>query len=276
MATTGMKAFPGYKFQIGRAYIALPSDLSRADYLKDCFLNWQVSLITEDGSFYNRVPISPEILNFVTFPTTAKTLGSPVIYMTDDEYQQPVVVTRLPLRTELGDNTENQFKFRRILGDQLVEINGNPATGAMNLIVDGATIVGQLNINVFNQDQDCELNIDVAGDINATASGDVTIAAGDGVTITTTDAESGDNASFQQTSTQNKFYNQTFTINDGKDPITLANELVTFLGNFIDAVTQITVTAAGSPSSVPINSAQLQALKNQLNTFKSQTAFLDK
>lgn len=273
---TGMKVFPGYKFQIGRAYVALPSDLSRADYIKDCYLNWQISIITEDGSFYNRVPISPEVLSFVTFPTTAKTLGSPLIYVTDDEYQQPVVVNRLAQRTELGDSVENQFKFRRMLGDQLVEINGNPATGSINVLVDGATITGQLNINIFNQDQDCELNIDVAGDINATASGDVNINAGDGISVTTTDADSGDSASFQQTSTENKFYNKSFTINDGQDPLTLANELVTFLGNFIDTVAQITVLAQGTPSSPPINASQLEALKQQLDTLKSKTAFVDK
>lgn len=273
---TGMKSFPGFKYAIGRAYIALPSDLSRDQYIKDCYLNLQVCLITEDGSFYNRVPISPETLNFVTFPTTAKTLGSPIIYVTDDEFSQPVVVARLSLRTELGDNKENAFKFRRMLGDQLVEINGSPVDGVLNLIVNGGSIVGQLNINIFNQDQDCELNVDVAGDINATASGDITLNAADGFSVTTTDADSGDSASIQQTATENKLYNQKLTVNDGTDPITLANELASFLSTFIDTVAEITVLANGTPSSVPINVSNLEALKQQLDTFKSKTAFLDK
>ena len=59
-----------YKYTVGRGYIALPVDLERAQYIRDCYKNNQVCILTEEGGFLTRLPISPEILNFIEFPRT--------------------------------------------------------------------------------------------------------------------------------------------------------------------------------------------------------------
>lgn len=275
MGNTAIKTIPGFKWTIGRAYIAMPSDMERAAYLRDCFLNWQVCVWTEDGAFHNRVPIDPEVLSFVTFPSDNKSVGSPVIYATDDQFQQPVIVARLAMRTELGDGKENQFKFRRKLGDQLVEINGSANDTAINLIVDGAGQAGQMNINIFNQNKDCVLSVDVAGDVNVTASGAVITNAQTQIELTTTDSGSDNSASFQQSTTENKFYNQKLIVNDGTDPLTLGNEMKKFLSDFIDEVAETTVVTALGLQPI-VNKVKVMAFKNRLDEFLSKVGFIDK
>lgn len=271
----GVEPIPGYKYTVGLAYVAIPSDISRADYIKDCYLNSQLSIRCEDGAFYNRAPVSPEVLDFLTFPTDPKLNGTPVIYVTEEQYSQPVVVARLQMREELGDGKENQFKFRRKLGDQLVEINGSASDGTLNLIVDSAGQPGSINVHIFNQAQDCELNVDVAGDVNVTASGAIAQNAQDTITQTVTDAESGDATVIEQTPTEHKVTTQKWTFNEGSDPLGLGNEIRQLFSDLIDQVASITVVTAIGLQPI-VNKAQVLKLKEQLDGVLSKVAFIDK
>lgn len=269
----GPTSILGSKYTIGIGYLVLPGDISRDDYLKDCYLNLRVSILCEDGAFFNRMPISQEDLNFAVFPLTGKTLGSIVVYGTEELRQQPVVLKVLQQRDDIGDGRENQFKFTRKFNGALVEINGSASIKdrTLNLIVDGADAVGSINIHVFNQNQNCQYKVDIAGDTTLNASGQTSITQQKQISIKTTDNVSGDNSSIVQTPTENKLYSQKVTVNDGKNPITLGNELKDLLSNFIQLVS--TSTASGSPLS---NAGQIGELKSKLDTFLSKTGFLDK
>lgn len=271
----GTQVLPGFKYTVGVAYIAVPSDLERATYIKDCYTNLQVSIITEDGGFHNRVPISQELLNFVVFPQTAKTLGTPIVYVTDDTYQQPVVVTRLQRREELGDGKENQFKFSRKLNGRMVEINGSTQDGVLNLIVDGADIPGAINLIVTNKAKTCTLNVKVNGDINVDATGTTTFTQEKGFVATTADSDADESASFKQSTTENKFYNKKLIVNDGTDPLARGNELKAFLSKFIDKVAAITTSTAIGVQPI-LNKVEVLKLKDDLDTILSTVVFTDK
>lgn len=275
MNTVGRTALPGDKYTVGVAYVAVPSDIDRAAYILDCFRNNQVSLMCEDGAFYNRVPISPDVLNWIEFAEDGRGLGTPVVYATEEIHQQPIVIARLQQGSTLGDGKEHAFKFRRMLDGVLVEINGNSKTAALNLIVDGDKQSGKVNINIFNENKDCILNIDVAGDVNVNATNNTKITQQKSAIIETTDPNGEDKASFSQSSTQNQFNNQKLIVNDGSDPLTLGNELKKFLGDFIEEVGKITTATAIGTQPI-LNATQILAYKERLDEFLSTVIFTDK
>lgn len=258
----------GFKYNAGIAYVAIPSDLDRATYIADCYKNWHVSVRTEDGGFLNRVPITPEVLNFIEFPLTPSELGTCVQYVTDEQHQTTFIVNRFANREEIGDGREHMFQLRRKYKGQFVEISGSAKEGFINLFVDAKSIKGGLNIHINSDNDDALLNIDIAG-ILKTSTKSTQLTQTDSFEVSTTD---GDNeSSYQQTATENKFFNKRFIVNDGENPAVLGNEIKTFLGNFIDEVSKITVN--GSPIS---NLVQVQDLKKKLDDMLSKEMFLNK
>lgn len=268
----GLKSTPGYKYSAGIAYVGIPQDLDRDKYIKDCYANSYVSIWTEDGGFHNRIPVPPEVLNFIEFPIGLNELGTPVVYLTDEQFKYHYIVARFQKRDTLGDGAEHKFKFKRQLDDAHVEISGSALDRTINVLIDGADKSGVFSVNLFNQNKDCQLKVDVQGDIIVGATGNVTLQQYGMFKVITVD-ENDNQASFQQSASENKFYNDKIIVNDGTDPMVLGNELKTFFQNFINEVAAIkTITELGL---MPIvNKAQVLALKDQLDSILSKQGFL--
>lgn len=270
---SGITPIQGDKYNSGIGYVSIPSDLDREKYIADCYRNNQVSLHLDDGGYFNRVPISPEVLNFITFPEGTNELGSPVVYVLDEIYQQPYIVARLMRRDELGDSKEHGFKFSRRLNGSFVEINGSAKTNSLNILVDADEEVGHINFKLYNKNQDCKLSIDVQGDIELSASGSVHISQQKEIVIETIDPESEDSSKTVLTPTEHKVYTSKLQMNDGEEHMVLGDKLKTFLGKFIDQVAAIkTATAIGLQPI--INATEVIALKQELDSFLSKEGFL--
>lgn len=258
----------GFKYNAGIAYIAIPSDLDRQSYINDCYKNFHVSIRTEDGGFINRVPITPDALNFIDFPSTPNELGTCVLYVTDEQNQIIFITDRFANRNDIGDGRENSFKFRRKYKDRFVEISGSSDEGSINIIANGGEVKGRVNIIITDASKEALLNVDVAGDVQVTST-TKSLLQTEKLVVATDD---GDNAAtYEQTPTQHKFYGKEIRVNDGEAPMVLGDALNTFLRNFIDEVAKITV--AGSPIS---NVPTILALKVELEKLLSKEAFLNK
>lgn len=270
----GLKAIPGFKYNAGIAYVAIPQDLDRDKYIKDCYANHYISMWTEDGGFHNRIPISPEVLNFIEFPLSITEFGSPVVYITDQQYQYHYIVSRFQKREALGDGSENKFKFNRQLNGAHVEINGSATDRSINVLIDGDDKKGVFTINLFNENKDCQLKLDVQGDIVVNSTNNVTLEQYGTFKVRTRNEDDSE-SSFTQSSSENNFHNTKFKINDGDEPFALGNKLKTFLSNFIDKVAEIqTVTTFGLQPIV--NKIDVLKLKQDLDTILSKEAFLKK
>jgi hypothetical protein len=270
----GTTPIPGYKYNAGIAYVAIPRDLDRAQYLKDCYINHHISIRTHDGGFHNRVPISPEVLNFIIFPDTTEKLGSPVIYVTDHQYQNHYIVNRLVSRDELGDSSEHKFKFTRKIDDAYVEVSGSAQDRSINIVVNGSDKKGAININMFNDNKDCELALDIQGDFVVKATNNTSFDQYGEFKISTHDEDSN-TSSFTQTSQENKFNSAKFIINNGEDKMVLGNKLVSFFEDLIDEISKITTLTKLGKQPI-LNKAKVLALKRKLKDFISQEAFLNK
>lgn len=256
----------GFKYNTGIGYIAIPTDLSREAYINDCYKNLHVSIKTEDGGFLNRVPISPEILNFIDFPETPEANGTCVVYNTDEQYQNTFIIGRFETRDEIGDNREHRFTFKRKYNGQYAEISGSSREAMVNIFVNGKDKPGLFKVSVVDDNNQSSLDVEVAGDIKASVTGDVVFNQKQFVA----ESVSGDKAaSFKQTEGENKFAGERFVINDGEQPMVLGNEIKELLRNFILEVSK--ATAAGAPLS---NAIQIAQYAEQLNNFLSKEAFI--
>lgn len=263
-----------YNYFGGKGYIGVPSDIEREDYIKDCYANNWVSMWTEKGGFHNRVPISPEVLNFITFPEDEKGIGSPVMYLLEQEHNKPTIVARYISANELGDNRENQFKFSRKLGDKSVEIIGSSEDGHLTIAVDSDDDEGQFFIRLLSKNENCNLKIEVQGNVSSIVQGNVELTQYGIYTNKTFDEDESNSAEHIQTATENKFNQKKFYLNDGDEPMMLGNKTNDFLDKFITEISNITTTTMLGQMPI-LNKAQVLLLKKQLKPLLSQKAFID-
>lgn len=161
----GEISLPGEKWGCGIAYVALPNDIERTQYISDCYRNFRISVKMEDGSYENRVPISEDLLSFIEFPLNSKDLGTALVYVTESKHKQPILISRLPKNNQLGDGRENCFQIRRIFNDKLITIDGDVSQGTLGLTVNGGDKQGKLILSVNDDNNDSLLNVDVSGSI---------------------------------------------------------------------------------------------------------------
>ena len=73
---------------VGIAYLALPSDLDRSEYINLCLKTSTVCMRCEDGSFYTRVPVGSSVLDRLEFPLTIQELGLPLLFINEPTKNQ--------------------------------------------------------------------------------------------------------------------------------------------------------------------------------------------
>lgn len=272
----GFQSIDGFLFNVGKAYIALPTDIDRNQYLRDCYKNFHCSMRTEDGGFFNRVPVPPNILNFIRFPEKAEELGTCVIYNVDEQLQYPYVVGYFQDKEELGALQEHGFIFKRVNKTKYVQIDASAKSNVINVIVDSGDEEGEINIRTISKDSKSKVNIEVDGELNITTDNTATFTQYKAFKVTTQDqSDEKVKSGFEQTSTENKFYNQKFLINDGDDAMVLSSKLISLLSDLIEEIsTSTTNTAIGLQPLT--NGEKISKFKSRLDEIKSKEAFLKK
>lgn len=274
--SVGITSIGGYNYTIGVAYVAMPSDLERGDYIRDCYKNLHISIVTEEGGFMNRVPISNEILNFIEFPKKATEFGSPIIYCTDDIRQHPFVLTKLSPKSELGDGKEHAFKFRRRLQNKAVEISGDVDRGNINIVLNSDDKAGFISIKLLNKNKDGKFSVDIGGDIVFQNTGLTQFIQQQSFEVVTIDPNDTKNqTSFKQDIEATELKAKKVLLNKGDNPIPKGNQLKSFLEDLIDEIASITVTTSIGQQPV-LNKAKIIALKTKIDKILSEEFFIEK
>lgn len=270
----GQQPIAGEKWSSGVAYVAIPQDLDRATYINECYRQGLISIKTEDGGFYNRVPVCLWAFNFIEFPDTPQDNGSPVVYITEPMHKQPMVVSIINKNDELIDLVEHQFKLRKKYKKNFVEIVGSAKGGYIGINVDSEEDA-QVFINVSNKNKNAKLDISIDGQILTHTSGDATHTRyGDYLSQSFDPVDESQSASHKQTSSSNEFINDEFVINDGTDPITLGNKLKSLLDDFLDELYLSTVPTQEGLQYLT-NREALHKFKDRTVEFLSAISFTD-
>lgn len=111
----------------------------------------------------------------VEFPVDTESFGTPVIWVVDDLQQWPVVVNYLNL-TELDQQQIGQRRFRKQIGDSIVEFILDAANSEIDIMVSGtANTPGELNIKVTSPNGDSKVNLYSDGDVSVSGTKSVQV-----------------------------------------------------------------------------------------------------
>lgn len=271
----GIQAIDGFRHSAGIGYIAIPSDIDRALYINACYQSSTVSIKTEDGGFVNRVPIGPNDLMLIEFPEKTEDFGTPVVYVTEQLHQHPIVVAVLNSKDDLSDMSEGQFKIRRKFGKQYVEITGSALKKFLGMTIHSDTDA-EVYINVDSDQETGKLKVNVSGNVEVVASKSINIQSHVETTSRVSDPED-ENSFSQSTQTKDTFRYETdkFIINNEDQPMVLGNIMKELFDDFIDEVSKIKVMTTIGLQPI-VNKVQVTAFKQRTKNILSEKGFIDK
>jgi hypothetical protein len=159
----------------GIAYVIVPQDFDREEFINNCFRNSSVSIVNEYGERFDNVKVNTILFNYIVFPSSYKKLGSPIVWVKIPNYDIPVVVALLN-RDEVINNIEGGFSFGRKSENSFVEIKGNSEDGEIIINVDtSSSKQGKIRVYLNSQNNDGLFDIKVKGNIDVEAVGEIKV-----------------------------------------------------------------------------------------------------
>lgn len=270
----GTTPIEGFNKSVTIAHIAIPTDLDRARYIALCYKTQTVSVRCDDGAFFNRLPISDKDLQEIEFPDTSEQLGSPVVCINEPLKNQLLIVAVFNWTDTLPDLKEGQFKQRKRFMESYVEMSGSAKEKRLSFIVNSED-KGEICINVISKKDSGKYTVDIQGDISLIATKTITLLSQEGIEISTEkkEGEEINKTSYNQTSTENRFQNKKFIINEGKEPMMLGTKTESFLNDLIDEIAKSTVTTALGQQPL-LNASQITAFKERTKELLSEIGYL--
>lgn len=199
----------------GIAYIILPGDIERVDYINNCYRSGKVSILTEESQRYDNVPIGKHVVPELVFPETVGALGSQIVWINIAKYNQPTIIAIIDKNDEVIPVLENQFNLKKEFKDNLVEIYGDAKSGIITIKTKGVgSNQSKLIVNIENTDENGQLELNVDGQIDVNSKGTINVNSADGITLNIKRPDNNLPAN-QQVSTVIKYERETgFTYED--------------------------------------------------------------
>lgn len=280
--------------QSGVGYIVVPEDITREQYISNCYRTRTVTINGGYGYGYIcQVRIFSDVLQKITFPLSSKERGSQVFWVRENFSNRPVVIGILSEDGITNLLEENQDRIVQEIGGKIVEIFQDANTATLNINVIGTTDVpAKINIKVASGSEDSVVNVISDGHLNVdanqvqlTARKDVSLYLKDGMDeelfslignadeVTFKDKD-GNRITINADNVNIVPANQ-FNVNDGKEPMVLGNTLVNLLKEILQAIQQISVPTPHGVSGTPINSGTFSGISSRLETMLSKISNLN-
>lgn len=262
----------GYNYSVTVAYVAIPTDLDRDKYIGLCYKTSTISIRTDDGAYYNRVPIPYSILSFIDFPKTPVELGSTVLCINEPVKNQLFVIHILTDTREITDLSENQFKWIRKWEESFVEISGSAKDKYVGITVDGGESGGSFYVKVSNQSKNANIHLEVDGKFLLTSQTLIELQSFKELLFQVISDDKS--STYKQLEGEHFFDGNKFKINKADQQMLRGNKSVEFLDKLLTLISQITTTTA--LGQMPItNSLSFIKLKEDLRSLLSEKSFLE-
>lgn len=173
----GIERIPNQSYPIGTAYIIIPSDVDRDDFINTCYRKERVSIMLDGGGgTINNCPIDRATLQQILFPADFKSLGSCVVYVSNKFSNQPIIIATISKLNESQILHENSFKKVVKEAGGIVSIEGKAKGGDLfiNLESDFEN-GGSCYITLKSKNNTSKFNLRVFGDMNIYSEGEVTL-----------------------------------------------------------------------------------------------------
>lgn len=272
-------------FSVGIGYLIIPYGVDREQFVKTCLQTNTICLRTEGGDFFKNVPVPVGCMSDIVFPQDKSVSdGSVVAYVMMPKHNAPIVFGVLPFKDDLGLLTkENQYKIVKKQNDDSVSIELKAEEGQSILSCNISGKNSKLTINVSSDDDSSVMEINTKGNLSILSSKSVSVQAQDDCALVIVDKNTNSLSHIRYNSGGWEIKSDS---NGNAQPIVLGNQILNKLEDLFDLVSDtlqqisiltVPVTAPGSPSGPPTNSAlflqykvKLLLLKQQLNDVLSK------
>lgn len=283
------------RYPVGIAWIAIPANISREEFMATCMRAGKVGLFFETGDYVWDVPVDLDVLQKIDFPYDYGELGSCVVYVNMPKHNTPIVVGVLSKDSEAQDYVEDVLKLRKFTNSAHSEIMLDGRNGGMTQLHTSTDPNKPPKLFSMIGDKDVEAWVErrVWGQIFDYIIGDKNTYVSNSVEWIVRQADYEDQESTQTVfgyysgvgwNYSDEFENiwkmedQKMTIDspeilhgaNAEEPAVLGDTLEDILGDLLDAINALTVPTGVGPSGVPLNVAQFEAVRARLIEFKSQ------
>lgn len=163
---------------VGIAKVCLPINVNREDYIKNCYHHNTVSLLMPSGTMASDCIVDKKTIQEIKFPDTYKKLGSRVVFVTERDFQSPIVVAVIDSLVDRDSMSEGSFHVSRRLNKGMLDIVG---TGDGQLYVNLNSETPALKINVTGGQG--LIDIKCSGDVNVESTGNVSVSSSSNISL---------------------------------------------------------------------------------------------
>jgi hypothetical protein len=267
-----MKFIEGHNWGVGVGYVKIPSDLERDRYVGLCYRTNTICIGTDDGGFFPRVPCNPELLNHIEFPKSSDEVGSAVLYINEPIKNQLFVITRLEKNNILSDGKEGYYKIQKRWKEGEAELILSGKEGFAGITVNKPNEGGKLLLR-SSGGVESSLELESEGDLEIKGK-KIIFNTWNETRIETQCEEDKKIVSFVQNGQENRFEGDKFIIGQGCERMVLGEKLKSFLDDFIDEISKITVTTALGVQPI-LNISQIFLFKNRTAEILSQIGYIE-
>jgi len=245
--------------QGGFAYVIVPSDIQRNQYINHVYSTLLCSIVTNYNQVINNVSIPKELIDELTFPQLPGQYGTLVRYVVDENSQVSIVSTHLRAdETQLmQENRYVQHKqFESISYSRTIDLT----SGTYSVVVHSQPSIGSsIAFKAIADEIQSSINISQKQiELDASEVIELTVESVDSAIKIDKQIEIGKNA---------------------KHPVVLGDELKKLLKDLITACQQIQVTTmvAGAPvtSTPPINQSTFSNILQKIDSLLSNKVLVE-
>lgn len=275
---------------VGIAKVCLPINVNREDYIKNCYHHNTVSLLMPSGTMASDCIVDKKTIQEIKFPDTYKKLGSRVVFVTERDFQTPIVVAVIDSLVDRDSMSEGSFHVSRRLNKGMIDIVG---TGDGQLYINLNSDSPILKINVTGGEG--LINVKCNGNVSVESTGSININSSSDVRINKLDEKGTKSIYLKIDETGLKYQddNNTFFINkeegkiihdEGSEALLLGDTTQTEiekLKTYVDTMKTALDTALGlinstiSGVSAPFTATMSAVTSGDFSKIKSTKSFID-
>ena len=154
--------------QSGVGYIVIPDDITREQYISNCYRTRTVTINGGYGYGYIcQVRILADVLQKITFPISSTERGSQVFWVRENFSNRPIVIGILSEDGLTNLLTENQDRIVQEIDGKIVEIFQDANSATLNVNVVGVKDTpANINIKVSSGSEDSVISVISDGHLN--------------------------------------------------------------------------------------------------------------
>ncbi len=245
---------------VGVGYMIIPSDVDRNEYISYVLTSKYCMMLDGSNQVHKDVKVASHVLNNLKFPEDTDSTGSAVVFVSNDS-GEIYIVGHLSKPDEFDGFLENgvQFLNRSDEFSSVISMDVNSGVGVVSMTSSDSS-GGSMTIKSTSPNNTSKVTVKDTGEIFIVADesldiningNSIKLSAKEGIFTIESDK----------------------VVMNGNEAMVKGDTLKSLLTDLVSAIQNITVTAAGSPSSPPLNAATFVEIGSKLTNILSDKNF---